>query len=217
MSGGTGGLVPRVVLAATLSAVALVVSGCGGGGSSSVLGLGSPIGTYRHDDGALGRTVDILPAGENGLVTAKSFAAFVSEGRRPPNSDDQVAPYNDLIYGSSTLTDANLKDYYLDESFGIEPSDVVRVERPDPRIRVVIYRDRNDIPHIYGASLDAMAYGAGYAGAEDRLFLMDVLRHYGEGELMSFVGPSCDYESMDYQSIMSKGYTEADLQEQLDA
>ncbi len=37
-----------------------------------------------------------------------------------------------------------------------------------------------------------MAFGAGYAQAEDRLFLMDVLRHYGEGTLAGFLGPSCD-------------------------
>lgn len=161
--------------------------------------------------------MDILPAGENGLVDAHAFSAFSTKGTRPTDSDNQIAPYNDLVYGSDSLTDANLEDYYLDESFGIRPSDVVRTEHPDPTVDVVIYRDRNDIPHIYGASLDAMAYGAGYAGAEDRLFLMDVLRHYGEGDLMSFVGTSCDYESMDYQAIMSKGYTRADLQEQLDA
>ncbi len=161
--------------------------------------------------------MDILPAGENGLVNAQALATYGAHRTRSANSDDQIEPYQGLIHGSSSLTDANLHDYYLDESFGVRPSDVARTEHPDPSEKVVIYRDRHDIPHIYGASLDAMAYGAGFAGAEDRLFLMDVLRHYGEGDLVSFVGPACDYESMDYQSLMSKGYTRSDYQAQLDA
>jgi acyl-homoserine lactone acylase PvdQ len=204
-----------VLVAATLLAVTVAAS-CTTA-PPPVVGLSSPTGTYRADDGSLGKARDILPAGENGLVTAESLSSFGSSGTYPPNFDDQLGPYNSFIYGASHLSDANLKDYYLDESFGIRPADVVRTEHPDPRVRVVIYRDGRGIPHIYGASLGAMAFGAGYAGAEDRLFLMDLLRHYGEGDLMSFVGDSCSYESMDYQAIMSKGYTQADLQAQLDA
>ena len=200
-----------IVLTATMA-----LSACGRT-SSAVTGLTAPAGTYRFDDGSSGRAMDILPAGANGLVTAQDLRTFGALGRRPRNSADQVAPYNNLIYGNSTLTDAKLSDYYLDESFGVKPSDVVRTERPNPKVKVVIYRDKNDIPHIYGASLDAMAYGAGYAGAEDRLFLMDLLRHYGRGHLMAFVGNACDYEQMDYQAVMSKGYTEADLQAQLNS
>lgn len=209
------GAPPKVVVAATLLAVTVAAS-CTTAPPPAI-GLSSATGTYRADDGSHGKARDILPAGENGLVTAESLLSFGSTGTYPPNFDDQLGPYNSLIYGASHLTDANLKDYYLDESFGIRPADVVRTEHPDPRVRVAIYRDGRGIPHIYGATLTSMAFGAGYAGAEDRLFLMDLLRHYGEGGLMSFVGDSCSYESMDYQSIMSKGYTQADLQAQLDA
>ena len=35
------------------------------------------------------------------------------------------------------------------------------------------------MPHIYGDTRADVMFGAGYAGAEDRLFLMDVLRHTG--------------------------------------
>ena len=214
---------PRI--AAALLAVALVGTSCASSGAGSgapdsgttTLGLHSPKGTYRNDDGADGKALDIVPAGENGLVTAADLSAYSARGVRPPNSIDQVTPYNDLIYGASDLTDGDLHDYYLDESFGIRPSDLTRTEHPDPKVPVVVYRDRHDIPHVYGATLGAMAYGAGYVGAEDRLFLMDVLRHYGEGRLMSFVGPSCGYEAMDDSARMTKGYTTADLRAQLDA
>ena len=52
-----------------------------------------------------------------------------------------------------------------------------------------------------------MAFGAGYAQAEDRLFLMDVLRHYGEGTLASFLGSSCDFEQMDHDQLLLRAYT----------
>ena len=46
------------------------------------------------------------------------------------------------------------------------------------------------VPHIYGDTRADTMFGAGYAGAEDRLFLMDVLRHTGRAELSSFLGGS---------------------------
>ena len=44
------------------------------------------------------------------------------------------------------------------------------------------------VPHIYGDTRADTMFGAGYAGAADRLFLMDVLRHTGRAELASFLG-----------------------------
>ena len=58
-------------------------------------------------------------------------------------------------------------------------------------------------------------FGAGYAGAADRLFLMDVLRHTGRAELASFLGGSAE-PPMDRASGQLAPYTEADLQSQLD-
>ena len=38
------------------------------------------------------------------------------------------------------------------------------------------------VPHIYATTRGGVMFGAGYAGAEDRLFLMDVLRHTGAAD-----------------------------------
>ena len=46
------------------------------------------------------------------------------------------------------------------------------------------------MPRIYGDTRVDTMVGAGYAGAQDRLFLMDVLRHTGRAELASFLGGS---------------------------
>ncbi len=56
-------------------------------------------------------------------------------------------------------------------------------------------------------------FGAGYAGAQDRLFLMDVLRHTGRAELASFLGGS--NAAADASQWQFAPYTEADLEKQI--
>ena len=45
---------------------------------------------------------------------------------------------------------------------------------------MTIVRDKGfGVPHVYGRTRAGAMFGLGYAGAEDRLFFMDVLRHAG--------------------------------------
>ncbi|MBV9526440.1 MAG: penicillin acylase family protein, partial [Candidatus Dormibacteraeota bacterium] len=173
--------------------------------------------TYRLNDTAAGRVFSILPPGEHGLVNAADLALFEANGTRPAGSQDQLAPYENLPYGAQGLTDAQLSAYYNEESFGIPPGFITRMETPSASANVVIYRDTHDVPHIYGATKNDVAFGAGYAAGEDRLFEMDVLRHYGAGDLSSFLGPSCADEQMDHDSLLLGGYTTAQKQAQVDA
>lgn len=194
-----------VTITATLALTAVTAPALGatGGGGFSLLP------TYRADDYAGGQAMDILPAGENGLVNRQEFVKFIKTGQRPPYSQDELAPYENLEFGYPSLTDSSLSQYYLDESFGVKPGQVIKTEHPSPSVPVVIYRDKHDIPHIYGKTNAALAYGAGYAQAQDRLFLMDVLRHYGEGTLTSFLGDSCADEQMDHDELLLAPYTKA--------
>jgi acyl-homoserine lactone acylase PvdQ len=175
----------------------------------------APSHAYRADDYADGRAMSILPPGENGLVTTSDALKFESTQQRPPNSQDQLGKYADLLYGYPSLTDSTLHNYYVDESFGVRPADVTRTERPETG--VTIYRDTHDVPHVYGATDATLAFGAGYAQAEDRLFLMDVLRHYGEGTLAGFLGGSCEFEQMDHDQLLLAPYTKQQAIEQVDA
>jgi acyl-homoserine lactone acylase PvdQ len=173
--------------------------------------------TYQAKDYAHGQAMFILPAGENGLVNATQLAKFEKTGQRPPYSQDQLAPYENLEFGYRSLTDSTLHNYYLDESFGVRPGQIISTEHPSPSVPVVIYRDEHDIPHIYGKTDAALAFGAGYAQAQDRLFLMDVLRHYGEGTLTSLLGPSCADEEMDHNELLLAPYTTAQADAQINA
>src|SRR5215471_10218044 len=169
--------------------VAIVITAAGAPalGATGPGGL-SPRPTYQANDYAHGRAMNILPAGENGLVNAAQLVKFEKNGQRPPHSQDQLAPYENLEFGYRSLTDATLHNYYLDE---------------------------HDIPHIYGKTNAALAFGSGYAQAQDRLFLMDVLRHYGAGTLSSFLGPTCADEQMDHDELLLAPYTTAQANAQL--
>ncbi len=145
----------------------------------------------------------ISPPGENALVTATSKATSTAI--------DQAGQYAALATGYSTLTDSKISQYYNPESVGIDKSQVTSIEKPSGAVPVYIYRNKYDIPFIYGKTDDATAWGAGYAAAQDKLFAMDVLRHLGSGTLASLAGPSCTFEQMDYAQISQTGYSPAQM------
>jgi acyl-homoserine lactone acylase PvdQ len=160
---------------------------------------------------------NVLPPGENGLDTAPQLLQFQGNGAYPPHWMDQQPLYNNLIYAAPTLTDAQVGDYYKDATFGVKPGDVESTTVPPGHPGVTIVRDTAyGIPHIYGDTSQDVAFGAGYANAQDRLFLMDVLRHTGKATLSSFVGGSPSNRAMDLGQWKAAPYTDADLQKQYD-
>jgi acyl-homoserine lactone acylase PvdQ len=200
--------------AIAITAASTAPASVAAGSSASAAHVKLPSTAYRAGDYAHGQAMSILPPGENGLFT-------VTGGEHPANSQDQLGKYENLLYGYKSVTDATLGKYYDDESFGVPAKDIIRTEAPSstqfPAGDVKIERDPRDIPHIYGSTDTAASFGAGYAQAEDRLFLMDVLRHYGAGTLSSFIGPSCADEEMDHDQLLLAPYTQAQGDAQVNA
>ena len=129
----------------------------------------------------------VLPPGENGLDNLPQLFAFKGLGALPPHFADQQPLYENLVYGSPGLSDAEIANYFKDATFGVPAGELASTVEPRPG--VVIQRDAGyGVPHIYGDTRADTMFGAGYAGAADRLFLMDVLRHTGRAELASFLG-----------------------------
>jgi acyl-homoserine lactone acylase PvdQ len=156
---------------------------------------------------------NVLPPGENGLDTLAQIFSFRGTGAIPPHFADQQPLYEDLVYGSPELTDAGVAAYFKDATFGVPPGEVASTIEPRPGVTIV--RDSAyGVPHIYGETRGDTMFGAGYAGAADRLFLMDVLRHTGRAELASFLGGS--NAEADATQWGFAPYAEADLQKQLD-
>jgi acyl-homoserine lactone acylase PvdQ len=199
-------------LAATLVALA-----CCTGTASAQLPVGGATGPdptpYGTDDS--GGFRNVLPPGSNGLDTFTDFTRFQADGTYPPHFNDQLKLYTDLLYASPKLTHAQLPNYFKDATFGVKPDDVESVIHP--REGLTIARDKQfGVPHIYGKTRGDVMFGTGYAGAQDRLFLMDVLRHTGRAELSSFAGGSASNREMDRVQWQLAPYTEADLQMQID-
>ena len=158
---------------------------------------------------------NMLPPGEAGTDNILQLGAFEATGTAPAHFFDQQPLYNGLLFASPTLTHDDVAKYFKDATFGVRPGDVESTESPRPG--VIIVRDKGyGIPHIYGATDDDVEFGAGYAGAEDRLFLMDVLRHTARAQLSSFIGGSPGNREMDRTQWAIAPYTEDDLQKQID-
>lgn len=64
-------------------------------------------------------------------------------------------------------------------------------------VEVRIVRDGFGVPHVYADTYEAVAYGAGWAIAQDRLFQLEVLRALGKGEFQRVFGPIPGFDEMD--------------------
>ena len=173
--------------------------------------------TYGQNDA--GGFRNVLPAGEAGVDNALQLAQTQANGAIPPHFNDQLPLYANLVYADPTLTPAQISTYYKDATYGIQPQNVQSQEQPDPTGEpgLVIYRDQYDVPHIYGSTRAEVEFGTGWAAAEDRLFLIDVLRHVARAQLSSFVGGSPSNRAMDESQWGVAPYTAQDLQSQLSA
>ncbi|HET9142815.1 penicillin acylase family protein [Actinophytocola sp.] len=167
------------------------------------------------NDFCLSQCDDILPPGQNGNATFTELLAFQLLGLRPAHSSDTRATYENLVWNSAGLTDEKISQFYNDASFGVPPNQVE--SRIQPRPDVTITRDRaTGVPHVQGTTRAGTMFGAGYAAAQDRLFLMDAMRHVARGELTPFVGGAQGNREFEQQQWQKAPYTEDDYQRMFD-
>ncbi|MER5887585.1 penicillin acylase family protein [Streptomyces sp. NPDC001941] len=157
---------------------------------------------------------DILPPGENGNATLAEILAHRVLGTRPAHAADQLGRYDSLPGGYGGLTDAKLTDFFNDASFGVPADQVESVTRP--RDDVTITRDKKTgVPHVAGTTRYGTEFGAGFAAAQDRLWMMDLFRHIGRGELTGFAGGALANQGLEQQFWPQAPYTEADYEAQV--
>lgn len=190
---------------ATLAALALPTSA----GASAAR-------SYQANDYCQGQCDDILPPGENGNATLADILANRVLGTRPAHTDDQLGPYSSLVDGYTGLTNATLGSFFDDASFGVPANQVASTVRPRPDVTIV--RDKaTGVPHVTGTTRYGTEFGAGYAAAQDRLWVMDLFRHVGRGELSSFAGGAAANRQLEQSFWQAAPYTEAELQQQIDS
>ncbi|MEV4492103.1 penicillin acylase family protein [Micromonospora coxensis] len=172
--------------------------------------------SFAAGDYCLGECADILPPGQNGNATLVEILGNQSVGTLPRHSADQLGRYADLVYSYAGLKQDQIGSFFHDASFGVPPTQVERDYSPRSDVRIL--RDRaTGVPHITGTTRGGTMYGAGYAGAEDRLFTMDLLRHVGRGTLTPFAGGAPGNRALEQSVWRNSPYTEADLRAQVEA
>jgi hypothetical protein len=202
---------PTRRMIASVIAIATVTSFCVSAPATAASGT-----PYTVTDYCQGQCNDILPPGENGNATLADILGNKLFGTRPEHTDDQLNTYGSLADGYQSLTNSTIDQYFNDSSFGVPPADVESTIQP--RSDVTIVRDKaTGVPHIYGTTRSGTEYGAGYAAAQDRLWLMDLFRHVGRGELSSFAGGAAANRQLEQTFWAAAPYTEQDLQNQVTA
>ena len=139
-----------------------------------------------------------------------------------PNSINQLLMYENLVFSDTYPTPGALSDddlvpaYFKDEAL-LPESAFDAVETMTDGVHTArIGRDDFGVPHIFGDTREDVMFGTGYATATDRMFLVDVIRHFGRGRMSDFLGPSEGNYSTDRGLGTSGGYSEQELQDQID-
>ncbi|HEX2300397.1 MAG TPA: penicillin acylase family protein, partial [Pseudonocardiaceae bacterium] len=160
---------------------------------------------------------NIVPPGQAGTVDAVELGRVVAAdplgrvavpGRNaPPHFADQIPRYDALnTVDPGSLTEADLDTYFKRADIDVAPGQAARTERPRPGVTVTW--DRDGVPHVAGRTGADVAFGAGWAGTKDRMFLQDVLRHVGAARAAEFLGPSAANIAMDVDQLRTAHYTE---------
>ena len=153
---------------------------------------------------------NVLPGGQGETVNAQEFAAFQTGGERPATFVNQLPLYDDLIQAAPKLKPADLDKYFKPATFGTDGTTL----ESSPRPGVQVYRDSYNVPKVFGTTRSDSMFGAGYVSAQDRLFLMDVLRHTARATLSELAGPG--NLEMDAAQLLVADYDESELQAMLD-
>ena len=192
------------VIALLICALTLVACGSDSSGSSAPA---DPFGDY-------GVFLSIVPPGSADVNTG-----MIGDD---PNSINQLPMYENLVFSDNyptpgALADDDLApDYFKDEAFLAE-GEFEEVTTTTDGVRTArIGRDDFGVPHVFGDGRGDVMFGTGYATGTDRMFLVDVIRHFGRGRMSDFLGPSGSNYSTDRGLGTSGGYSEQELQDQID-
>lgn len=203
----------------------LVLSGCssdGSGTAGSGGGAGGAGGSGGGTGGGGGEAFD--PYGDYGvfLSLVPPGSADVNGFEPGPHAFDQLPMYENLVFSDSFPTPGELgdddlaPDYFKDEAFLPESAFDAPRTVADAMHSARIGRDDFGVPHVFGDSREDVFFGTGYATGEDRMFLVDVVRHIGRGRMSDFLGPAGGNYGSDRSLGTFGGYSEQELQDQID-
>jgi acyl-homoserine lactone acylase PvdQ len=165
-----------------------------------VLGLAPSSAAPPSDYAAFARNV--LPPGQDGGFTIGA------------HSLDQLKLYDALTPLGGAVTTRDLTRFFKPAHLGMAGERTVRSEKTG-RAGLRILRDRWDVPHVFGRTRAAAEFGAGWVTAEDRGFLIELLR--GPGRISALDVPGLDAFALvgSGRLVESSPQTEAFLAQQI--
>jgi acyl-homoserine lactone acylase PvdQ len=168
---------------------------------------------YGHDYGGFR---NVLPGGEGETVNALELAQSELSGDPPATFVNQLGLYTSIVGAAPALTPADVERFFKPASFGVPTEEIASTSVP--RSGVTIVRDTMGVPHVYGETSGDVAFGAGYVSAQDRLFLMDVLRHTARGRLTELIGAGENDSTVraDAEQLKVADYSEEELEGMID-
>jgi acyl-homoserine lactone acylase PvdQ len=148
------------------------------------------------------RNEDYAAVALNVLAPGQSGAAELHR-----NSSDQLRLFDALTPRGAGVSASHLPRYFKPAWFKLRGTRSVRVERP--RAGVTVTRDAWGVPHVEGRTYADAAFGAGWATAEDRGSLLQLIR--GPGRLAALDVPGIDPLAVLGQQFTPSAATEAFL------
>lgn len=130
--------------------------------------------------------LNVMPPGQNG------------ELRFDRHTNDQVRLYDCLTPLFDRVTARDLRRCFKPAALGLAGERPARVERP--RRGILIERDRWGVPHVSGTTAEDVAFGAGWATAEDRSLLLELMRGPARAAAL-------DVPGLDAFSLVTSGRT----------
>lgn len=175
--------------------------------------------------------MSIVPPGSNGNSSGGIGAPVpgVPTLLYPANYRDQLDMYGNLSYAKPGLkgTPCNppksIDDHVAASDLGcnyFKPAGITLAAADEVSRRtltapngksVLLQRDGWGVPYITGDDRSAAQYGLGFAAAQDRLWLFDVLRRAGRGRASEFLGPSPTTYDLDNEFGPPAGYSEDEI------
>lgn len=155
----------------------------------------------------------VLAQGEGRTVNARALADYEATGKPPTDFVSQNPLYAGVMPVARSLTNSTIHRYYKDTDFGQMPGGIGSLAFPPGDPGATIYRDsRFGMAHIYAKNRPDLMFAAGYAQAQERLFLMDVIRRMAEGRLAGLLGASA--APGDASQLTNQDFSPAELTRQ---
>jgi acyl-homoserine lactone acylase PvdQ len=145
-----------------------------------------------------GTARNIIPSGQYGAVPS------------PAKADQQARMYDGLTPLFDDVRPRDLGRYFKSEKLGIKGQGKMRRERV-PHRGLRIFRDRFNVPHIYGKTNDDVTWGAGWTVAQDRELLLEQVRYNSRVAVIDAPGLSAIGLVVGLKSFKPSAQTEREL------